>query len=695
MPPGFSSDEPAAAAPAASHDDPPARSYRLALIAFIAATVALAWVLGKGAGLVYLLIYIAATLPGWPLGFALFGRAHALGWVTGALIGYALSCLTIWGVQLAGAPSTLALVIGWTVTTGLGWGGIWYKPTPLVTLPVWKKRDTAALCVLLLLVPALFFFPYKNLGARDSDGNTNYRAYFTADFIWHTALTAEMTKFAVPPVNPFVGDQTLHYYWTYFLVPAAAAARGPAILADVELCLKLNAVFSGVLFLASVMLFTWSIVPSATAAALGTALVTVAASAEGIYALYDLHERGRPFSAVTNLNIDAITSWSFGGLRIDSLARSMWYNPQHSLACAVGLTALPVAAYAGVRASLPTVMLAGIALGGSTIFNPLIGGILSLIYGLIVIADALAHPSRALKGISSHVIPALLVASAVYWCFWNQMVEGSEAAVRFGLIGYARNAPVQTLFLSLGPVLLPAAFAVVTAWRTPLRVWPPVAGFIVGLLLFYFVNLSVEGSYIGFRAGQILQVSLAPLVAFFLSRLLSSQRSLAAIPVALIAAAGAPTTLIDTFNAQDINNRRMGPGFRWTVSLSPQEQQALAWIRGHTSPNAIVQMDPVSRGRETWSHIPTFAHRRMWAGRPLLWLDMPPYEARSRDVHQLYVTSDLADACQRARGRIDYLYMGRVEREGMPPEAFEKFSASGSCFSLAFENPEVRVYRVR
>jgi hypothetical protein len=52
--------------------------------------------------------------------------------------------------------------------------------------------------LLLLLVPAVFAFPYKNLGARDAEGNRFYRAYFTADFIWHMALTAELTKYSMP-----------------------------------------------------------------------------------------------------------------------------------------------------------------------------------------------------------------------------------------------------------------------------------------------------------------------------------------------------------------------------------------------------------------------------------------------------------------------------------------------------------------
>jgi uncharacterized membrane protein len=232
------------------------------------------------------------------------------------------------------------------------------------------------------------------------------------------------------------------------------------------------------------------------------------------------------------------------------------------------------------------------------------------------------------------------------------------------------------------------------ARKRSLHIWPPVAGLILGLVLFYLVTLSVEGSYIGFRAGQILQVSLAPLVATFLLWLRSWRQSAAAVAVAGIAVAGLPTTLIDTFNAQDITNKRMGPGFRWTVSLSAHEQQAFAWIRTNTPPEAIVQMDPVSRGREMWSHIPTFAQRRMWAGRPILWLHVPQYIERSRQVHRLYMTRDIWEACDLARDRMDYVYVGPAERERMK-SGIQKFSTAGGCFTLAFENPDVQIYRVK
>ena len=85
---------------------------------------------------------------------------------------------------------------------------------------------TRALCLVLFLVPALMGPPYRNLGARDASGTRYYRAYFTADFVWHTALAAELGKYSMPPRNPYLAPQPVHYYWTYFLWPAVVAHDG-------------------------------------------------------------------------------------------------------------------------------------------------------------------------------------------------------------------------------------------------------------------------------------------------------------------------------------------------------------------------------------------------------------------------------------------------------------------------------------
>ncbi len=246
-------------------------------------------------------------------------------------------------------------------------------------------------------------------------------------------------------------------------------------------------------------------------------LAVVAASAEGLYAWWDLYSGGQPLEELTNLNIDAMSSWTYSGLRIDSLVRSMWYNPQHSVSAALGLLAMPIAGAVGVSAPIGAIVLAGLALALSTTFNPFIGGLFSLIYGAVVLADAVR--TRQLKPVLHHAIAAALVGAAVGWCVANDMVEGAAGVVLYGLGGYARNRPVATLMMSLGPLIVPAMLGMWPPWRLPRRAWPAVAGTVLGLLVFYLVRLSVEGSYIGFRAGQLMQLALPGLAALFFARL--------------------------------------------------------------------------------------------------------------------------------------------------------------------------------
>jgi hypothetical protein len=594
---------------------------------------------------------------------------------------------------ILGVPSRATFLIAWALITA----GTWLlvrRRNALALLPEWGKAEARTLVLLLLLVPAVFVLPFKNLGARDAEGNRFYRAYFTADFIWHTALTAELTKYQMPPINPYVGDRTIQYYWTYFLVPAVIANEGPPPLRDVETLLKLNALCSGILFVASLILVTWSASLSTAGTALAVFIAVAAASAEGLYATWNLISRGRSLAGLTNLNIDAMSAWDFSGLRIDSLVRSMWYNPQHSMSAALGLLAMPVAGHSGVAAPFGGIILAGLALALSTTFNPLIGGLFSVIYGAVIAADAIG--SRQFRPILRHAAAALLVGAAVLWCVGNDMVEGAGDVVRFGLGGDARNAPFVTMVLSLGP-LMAAAFAGLWSWQVPRRLWPPIAGAILGFLVFYLVRLSVNDAYIGFRAGQLLQLMLPALAAAFFGRLwVGRWRGVAIACAALLMIAGLPTTLIDVYNAQDIDNRRMGPGFHWTITITPAEQEAYRWLRANTPAEAIVQMDPVAHGRETWSQLPTFAWRRMAAARPISLMTIPAYEERSRSAHRIYASKDPVVAADLARELgIDYIYIGPAEEKANPPGSLAKFLTRPDLFTPVFANGGTKIYEVR
>lgn len=668
-------------------------------LVLLGSTGSLLWVCSEASkSLLYIPIYLIALLPGLPVGFALFGRRHAAGWIAGGLLGYALTAVTCSIAIHLGAQAWIGFLAAWGVLLMLALATRIFVRSPLITLPSWSRRDSTALLIVLLLVPLLMWLPYSHNGAPDATGTRYYRAYFTADFLWHMALTAELTRFTLPPANPYMADRTLQYYWMYFTVPAVAVSLLQSGSHLVEQCLEINAVLNGLLFVAALFVATWAAVPRAVAAAIAVALGMVATSIQGWYGIYDLYTRGRPLSGLRVLNIGALTNWFFHGLRIDGLPRSLWWTPQHGTACALGLIALMAASAGPAAMSVAAILIVGVALGASLMFSPLLGGAFAIIYGLSVAIDAAFRARRNfVRVLVKHSLAAVPVAAALLWCGVNQMFEGAGSALAFGLGGLARHAPLLTIGLALGPLLLPAVVGVVLP-RFPPTAIPHAVGAAIGALLLYFVRLAPDEAWVGFRAGQILQITLTGLSAICIARMFGSGRSMRFFGIAIVAlpfVAGLPTTMIDVYNAQDTANRAMGPGFRWTVDITPEEQAAFAWIRASTPDTAVVQMEPTSRGRETWTPIPSFAERRMAAGLPISLIDDAEYHRRSELVKTLYETPDPTPARDLAvELGIEYVYIDRVERSAFR-DGVAKFERSPAFFTPVYRNDEVRIYAVR
>jgi uncharacterized membrane protein len=130
----------------------------------------------------------------------------------------------------------------------------------------------------------------------------------------------------------------------------------------------------------------------------------------------------------------------------------------------------------------------------------------------------------------------------------------------------------------------------------------------------------------------------------------------------------------------------------WTT---PDQQQAFAWIKANTPATAIVQMEPVVRGREHWTLIPSFAGRRMAAGLPISLLPLPEYQERSDQVKATFSTARADEASDMAhRLHIDYLYVDETDIAAYP-EGTRKFDEQPALFERVYANPTVRVYRVR
>jgi len=666
---------------------------------------ACAWIVGGGvAGPLYVLIYVLAAVPGLPLGFMLFGGRHPGGWIAGALLGYATTALVIWVPIAARAPSVGTFLRVWAVLAAATWFTWRRVRGPSIVLPAWTGATSAGLAIVLLLTLALSAPPLARVGTRDAGGNRYYRAYFIADFVWHTALTAELAKFSMPPRNPYLAPQPIHYYWTYFLLPAAVSETGPAPLRDVQACLKVNALLTGLLFMSAVFLATWVTVGAAAPVTIAVSLALLAASAEGTYEIYRLWSRGEALSALRDINIDAVTAWQFQGHRIDGLPRCLWYVPQHSMAYALGLVAITGVAAIGSAGSAVAILLSGIALASSAAINPFVGGVFALAWGAAVAIDA-ATTSGSMQRILRHALAAAPVAVTLAWCGAVRMVDGAGGTLDFGLAGASLHAPVLTLLLSLGPVLIPTLFGVVARSPVPFRrVRPAIVLVVVSLLLMYLVRLRVDQAWVPFRAGQLFLVAAPALMARGLAALwnVPRARGFAIGVAAVLLAAGLPTTAIDAYNAQDIGNRGIGSGFHWTLVLGPDEQEALAWIQRMTPATAIVQMEPTVRDRELspgawgerWSVVPAFAQRRMAAGLPISLIRIPAYAEKSSLVRTLYQTSDAREAWTIARKlRIDFLYVDAIDRQAYGGGA--KFDTSPEFFSPVFTRGLVGVYQVR
>ena len=83
----------------------------IALVVFALLLLLSSWLIGGAAAWIYLIVYALAMVPGFPLGFTLFGRDHAAGWIAGAILGYALTALAMWVPIAAHVPSALTFVI--------------------------------------------------------------------------------------------------------------------------------------------------------------------------------------------------------------------------------------------------------------------------------------------------------------------------------------------------------------------------------------------------------------------------------------------------------------------------------------------------------------------------------------------------------------------------------------------------------
>jgi len=665
----------------------------LALVAAVAFTSSA--VIEIEGGALTLAAFVAFVVPGvLVVRAACPGAGSRLALAFGPVVGFALTSVTLLGFWLAGARGPWLLVAAPAVAALAAYPARALRGR--LTLTPLERRDTPVLLALLLVVPLTVGLPFARVGERLPEGEA-YRAYFTADYIWRRVVVAEVSKGDIPPANPFYRDDALHYYWLPHLLPALEYRHFGSWLGPNAILLS-QSLYIDLIFVAFLYGLVRQVVASRAAAATGVLAAVWFTSFEGLYFVAELWARGHPLELVRYVNIDAITRWERAGLPVDGLQRLLLYQPHHAVGYALGLLGLLVAARRA-RVVDPIVMTAASTL---LALNLLVSSFsaLMLVAAVALYECAGAARHRDLRRLTVHALagaPPLAVAALAATSL--QYVDHGGSIVMLTVNGMAVDRPITNTILSFGPMLLAGLAGIVVAWRRRIATaWPFLSLLAICALFYVFVDVrDHQDVYVGWRAGHLGFMALAAFVGLAVEavgRQSGARRWVAAGAMGLLAAAAAPTTAIDLYNTQDIWNRGEGPGFRWTLLLTPEEQRVLGYLRRFTPPDARVQVDPTVRDPDTWAYVPAFAERRMAVGLPISMVPIHKYVVGSERIHRLFTTDDADEAFAIAEAEgIDYLLVGPPER-GQDPGCEARFDAARGRFTLLFRGSLLSLYRV-
>jgi hypothetical protein len=623
------------------------------------------------------------------------GRSFAA-WIVGPIWGYGLSSLMLLVLWMAGVRSGWFLVAPIGALAVAGAAGMLLKS--VLAPPAFRRADLIAVLLLLVMVPAIVGRPFAHV-AEPVAGGRAYRAYFTADMIWRMAVVAEVTKGAIPPRNPFLRGEALHYYWLPHLL-AAAEYRMVGRSVSLEQVLLVNSVGLGLAFVLFLYGFVRHWVHSAGAAAAAVCAALVMTSFEGAERLWVLWRSGAPpatwMSALEDLNIDAVSRWFYGSLPVDGFQRLLWYQPHHSTGYALGLSALLLLAQ--VRRLTPGMLcFCGSLLGLTLLFSTFAAIMLTLM--VAVAALAMLVRAREWRTLAfGSVAGAVPLALSVGIAHSLRYVDTSGPSIAQITVNPLATTNVGTaLFLSFGPMGLAGIVGAIIAVRRRAAQFTGIAAIVLVSLFFYFFVDVVDHQsvYVGWRAGHFLFVALAVLTGYALQECWNAgraTRSAAAMVATVLAILSLPMFAIDFYNTQDITNHDPNDNYSWTLIQSPGEVAALAWIRTMTRPDAVVQIEPHVREGRRWADIPAFAERRMSAGLPISMVPLARYEAASANVRALFEEQN-GEAAFRKAAQLgaDYVMVGPPERKAFP--LFEQtLQSHPSRFREVFRSGDVSIF---
>ena len=673
----------------------------LVILAFAAIVIAFAGIVPFPSGLLLIGVLIWFAVPGVLLGRRLYGGQPG-GWpaafLAGPAWGYVLSSLALLGLWAGGVRSFRWLMLAPIFAALMAWP--FRRLASNLSVPRIGRRDVGACALVLLSVVAIVGLPYAHIGEDLPEGRA-YRAYFSADFVWEMAVVAEVSKGDMPPQNPYYLNDVLHYYWLMHLLPAAEHRAMPRAF-SVEQLLLVNALSAALAFGGFFYFFVRHFVDRPWPAALACVGVLCCSSFEGLERLIWIWQADAHIGVLRTLNIDAVANWFYQGMKIDGVHRLLLYQPQHEIGYLLGFSALLLIVQARDCSRAALMFLCGLFLGMSLLFSSFAAGIFAIAAAAYESARLIA--ARRWKAFLPCALAAAVPLGAALALGivlqYVDPVDGGNPPLTFGLNPLAGHRVGMSVFLNFGPVLIVAVAGLVAVlWRRMLpRFVPLFITLAVCTLAYFYVDVpDVQNVYVGFNVGKLIFVGLAPFCGVLLIESRTARgwrRSVTAAFLIIVALAGLPTVLIDLYNTQDIWNREPGPGFRWTVLLSPKEMEGLEWIKEWTPLGARVQVEPTVRGRDTWAYIPAFARRRMSAGLPISMVPLAKYEKASEQVQAIYQATSVQEAFDRSASICtDFLVIGGPERRAYP-RLQPLLDGGKGLFSAAFRNDAFAIYYV-
>ena len=514
-------------------------------------------------------------------------------------------------------------------------------------------------------------------------------------------VTSELAKGEVPPANPFLGGsgQTLHYYWMAHFLSGALYRNVAPWGVTAEQVVLVDGLAFGLAFVA----FLYGLIRWAGAspgfAALAVIVGFCANSYEAVNRLWILWRDGLPFEILKEYNIDAVTRWFYQGMPVDGLQRLLLYQPHHLTGYVMGLASLWLVCFAEDVSEIGIALCAGVLLGLGFLFSTftaiIFGAAIGMVYAYRLLEQRAwrALIPCAVLGGGSAAVGVLLT----YVLGYTEPRAGN--LIQVGLNPVATHLWPLMLFLSFGPLLFGG---VIGGFRLQWarRDGAAAIALLLSSLAFYFLTNvpDMESVWVGWRAGHQLLIAFSVIGGALLTTAWSRRplRPLLIALVVMLCIPAVPTVAIDVYNAQDITNRLRGPSFPWTLVITPAERDALDWLKRSTPADAVVQVEPVRRGSDSWVYIPAFAERRLAAGLPIAMIPFRKYQEASETVQVgIFLATKAADIHAMARAlHIDYIWIGDVERRAYRG-AVEQMATSPEMFPRVFSNAAVTVYAVR